>query len=193
MSAFGASSEPVLADPVISPRPLMPAGLVPASLAVAGFLFAATWLLIPDRPLAGRYIPKSAADLGSGVVTPVDPRNSAAIRAAVAVLNLPQAERAQIERDVLSGRRRIGWIVVTDSMDPDGDTIAVEAGGVVQNVTLTKAWMPVPVLDDGAHMIRITAVRDGEGGGVTVALATHGGPLSLRPMKVGERLEVATP
>jgi hypothetical protein len=193
MSELGASSRPVLADPVILPRPPVPVGLVPAGVAVGGFLFAACWFLIPDMSQAARYIPRSTQDLGPGVVTPVDARNPAAVRVAISALNVPRGQRQEIERDVLAGRRRIGWIVVTDSMDPDGDMIAIEAGGVSQTVTLTKAWMPIPVLLDDAHMIGITAVKDGVQGGVTLALATHGSQLTLRPMEVGERIEVAAP
>jgi hypothetical protein len=74
-------------------------------------------------------------------------------------------------------------------MDPDGDTVAVEASGIVQHVVLSKAWMPVAIPLDGGP-IGITAVRDGGGGGVTVALATRGGPVTLRIMLPGEHMEV---
>jgi len=126
-------------------------------------------------------------------VTPVDAQNPAALRAAISALKLPEHQRDAIARDVLAGRRRIGWVVVIDSMDPDGDVVAVEGAGIAQAVTLTKTWTPVPVLLDETHRIAVTAVKDGEGGGVTVALQTAGAPVILRAMPVGERLEIAAP
>ena len=75
-----------------------------------------------------------------------------------------------------------------DSMDPDGDTVAVEAGGIVQQVVLTKAWMPVAVPID-AGPIAITGVRDG-GGGIKVALGTRSGAVTIRILAPGVRVEV---
>ena len=138
-------------------------------------------------------VPQSIADLSDGFLTAVDANNSAAVAAAVSSLRLPPAQRAIVERSVLSGHRRIGWIVLTDSIDPDGDTVAVEAEGIVQNVVLNKAWMPVAVPMSGPSKIAITGVRDGGGGGITVALATRGGSVPFRILLPGERIEVVAP
>jgi hypothetical protein len=191
MSDHGGGPQPVLADPIALPSLTTAAGLLPVGICAAGFLFAAYWLLSPDAPQPSRYVPASVADLGPNVVTPVDPANRAAVHAAIAAMKVPEARRQQLEREVLAGERRLGWIIVTDSMDPDGDTIAIEAGGIVQTVVLTKAWMPVPVLLDQSGIIGIAAVRDGESGGITLALATHGGPVNLRALSPGEHIEVA--
>lgn len=91
---------------------------------------------------------------------------------------------------MLARRQRLAWMVLTDSMDPDGDVVAVEAGGFVQHVVLSKAWVPVAVPLDAVSPIVITAVHDGGGGGVTVALATRGGPVALRILRPGQRIEV---
>ena len=99
----------------------------------------------------------------------------------------------QIQSAVLRRERQIGWIALTDSMDPDGDTVAGEAGGFVQNVVLDKAWVPVAVPLAGGMPIRITGVRDGGGGGITVAVATRAGAIALRILSPGEFIEVAAP
>jgi hypothetical protein len=137
-------------------------------------------------------VPETFSDLADGLVTPVDAGNADAVAAAVKVLRLPEGQRGQIEREVLARQRRLGWIVLTDSMDPDGDVVSVESAGIVQHVVLNKAWVPVVVPVTGAP-IDITAVRDGGGGGVTVALGTRTGPITLRIMVPGEHIEVAAP
>jgi len=161
-----------------------------AAFTVAGILAAI--LALAELSSDDTRVPMRFADLSDSAVTPIDSTDATSIKAAAANLRLAPAVRAQIEQDVLAGRRRIGWIVFTDSMDPDGDAIVVEAGGLVQNVLLSKAWMPVAVpLDDGP--ITITAVRDGGGGGITLALATRQGPMGLRALVPGEKIEVARP
>ena len=117
-------------------------------------------------------IPSRPEDLSANVVTFVSPDDRAAVASAVAALKVAPPQRAEIEQAVIERRQRLGWIVLTDSMDPDGDVVAVESGGITQHVVLSKAWVPVAVPLTGAP-IGITAVRDGDGGGVTVALGTH--------------------
>jgi len=153
---------------------------------IAGML----WLSSADSRVAPAFVPMQLADLGPGLVTPVDPDNHAAVAAAVSTLRLPQAQRAELRQAVVDRERQLGWIVFTDSME-DGDTVAVEAGGLVQNVVLTKAWMPVAVPID-AGPIGITGLRDG-GGGIRVALGTRSGAVMVRVLAPGERVEIPAP
>jgi hypothetical protein len=179
---------PVVADPVPMTSLARPAAA--AVFVLGGLLWAAG--VLSGSADAPRHVPATAADLAAGVITPVDRGNPAAVTAAVSALAMPARDRERIERQVLNGERRIGWIVLTDSMDPDGDTVSVDAGGISQVVVLTKSWVPVPVLVD-AGPITVTGVRDGGGGGITVALATGAGPMKLRALAPGERVEVAAP
>jgi len=181
----------MLAPPLVAPlqahaMPLSLAALAAGLMAGAMIWFAAS----QETPAAAPLVPTTFADLATGAVMPIDPANAGAVAAAIATLRLPAAQRAEIERAIAGRQRRIAWIVLTDSMDPDGDTVAVESGGIVQHVVLNKSWVPVAVpLADAP--IGITAVRDGGGGGITVALATRTGAMAVRIMLPGERIEVA--
>jgi hypothetical protein len=192
MAGHDATPEPVLADAVLSPAMPRGAGLASAAL-VAGLLLAAVWLLVPGSGELRPHVPAGPADLGPGMITLVDRADRDAVAAAVAALNLPQSRRREVEQDVLAGHRRVGWIAVTDSMDPDGDTIAIRSGGLTQVVVLSKSWTPVPVLLDQTGMVDIAAVKDGEGGGITLALVTRGGEMPMRPLVPGEHIRVAAP
>ena len=66
-------------------------------------------------------------------------------RAAIPALKVAPPQRAGIEQAVIERRKRLGWIVFVDSIDPDGDTVAVEASGPTQPIVLTKSWTPVAV------------------------------------------------
>jgi len=175
---------------LLAPIPRRAGAASGAALAVA-IVAAGSWLTFGNGTLGSSHIPSRPEDLGRGVVTAIDAKDRDAVAAAIAMLRTDEITRQRLAADILAGRRRIGWIVVQDSMDPDGDVVAIEAGGVVQQVVLAKAWMPVPVVSDAAHRIGITALKDGEGGGITLALVTSGGSMPLRPLQPGEHIEVA--
>src|SRR5439155_9555939 len=112
--------------------------------------------------------PPYATQLGTGIVTFVDPGDKAGIAAAIAKLRLSPPQRQEVELAVSTGKKQMGWIFFGDSLDPDGDVVAVEAGGFRQEVLLTNSWTPVAVPLSEGDKIGIVAVRDGGGGGVTV-------------------------
>lgn len=185
---FSANDEPQLELPL--PLPGRQAlRLAPALLLlglIGGGVYAAT---DPDTKRTAS-IPSRPEDLSANVVTFVSPDDRAAVASAVAALKVAPPQRAEIERAVVERRQRLGWIVFIDSKDPDGDAVAVEASGLTQQVMLTKSWTPVAVVLDATGPIGVTAVRDGQGGGVTVAFATSSGTVPVRIMRPGERIEV---
>ena len=186
-------AEPKLAEPVLAPIAMGAATALPIAAVAVMALAGGAWLLSPEKSVPTPLVPQSIADLNDGFLTFVDTGKPAAIATAVSALRLSDAQRTTVERSITDGQRRIAWIVLTDSIDPDGDTVAVEAEGIVQNVILSKAWMPVAVPLSGPGKITITGVRDGGGGGITIALATRSGSVPFRILLPGERIEVAAP
>lgn len=68
----------------------------------------------------------------------------------------------------------------------DGPQLELPLPGLTQQIMLTKAWTPVAVALADSGPIGVTAVRDGQGGGVTVAFGT----MPMRILRPGERIEV---
>ena len=180
--------EPQLELPLAVPA-RQPSRLAPVLLLlgmIGGSVYAATDSGSKDTA----KIPSRPEDLSANVVTLISPDDHAGIAAAAAALKVSPPQRAEIEQAVVERRSQLGWIVFTDSMDPDGDTVSVEASGLTQQIVLTKSWTPVAVTVAGGAPINVTAVRDGQGGGITIAFATRTGTMPMRIMRPGERIEV---
>jgi len=160
-------------------------GLLTAAVLIAGALYA-----FPAANAGLKPPPATAEELSGSVVTVIAPDDAVAIKSAIAAIDLPGPSRVEIERSVLANQRQMAWIVFIDSMDPDGDVVAVSASGLTQMVTLTKAWTPVAIPISPGFPIEVTGVKDGMGGGITVALATRNGPVTLRILNPGEKIEV---
>jgi len=182
-------TEPELASATTIRRPGIPAAVVGA-LVVLGMVGFGGFAFYPAAKVGVRAPPSTSAELSNRAVTVVSPDDAIGIRSAVAAMDVPDAQRNEIERLALSRERQIGWIVFTDSMDPDGDAVAVESSGWIQHVVLTKAWTPVAVLFSTGSSIELTGVKDGAGGGITVALATRSGTIALKILSPGEKIEV---
>lgn len=180
--------EPQLALPMALPA--LQSSRTATALLLLGLIGGGFYAATESRTEYTAKVPSRPEDLSANVVTFVSPEDPAGIGAAVAALKVSPPQRAEIAQAVTERRRRLGWIVFVDSMDPDGDTVSVEASGLVQQVVLTKSWTPVAVaVDDGAP-IGVTAIHDGQGGGITVAFATRTGTLPMRIMRPGEHIEV---
>jgi hypothetical protein len=183
-----AEDQPQLELPLALPA--RQSSLLAPSLLLLGLIGGGIYAVTDSDGSRAAKIPTRPEDLSTNVVTLIAPDDHAGIAAAVAALKVSPPQRAEIEKAVAERRRQLGWIVFIDSMDPDGDTVSVEASGLTQQIVLTKSWTPVAVtLADGAP-INVAAVRDGQGGGITVAFATRTGTMPMRIMRPGERIEV---
>jgi len=83
---------------------------------------------------------------------------------------------------------RLAWITLWDTDAEDGDVVRIDSQGYHRTVTLTKqpVTIAIPVPKEGT--INVTGVRDGEGGGITVGLASGESRAVFPIMSVGQTL-----
>jgi hypothetical protein len=85
-------------------------------------------------------------------------------------------------------RLRLAWLTLWDTDAEDGDVVRISSQGYSRTVTLTKApiTFAIPVPADG--VVKVTGVRDGDGGGVTVGLASGASKAVFPVMSIGQVL-----
>ncbi len=90
---------------------------------------------------------------------------------------------------------RLAWLTLWDTDVQDGDVVRIESQGYARTVTLTKApvTFAVPVPAEG--VVKVIGVSDGDGGGITVGLASGGAEAVFPLMSDGQTLglRVAVP
>lgn len=137
-------------------------------------------------------VPQAVANLG------LDPAQQAALLSELAAsVATPEAQPAVAQAQpsaphahpaTQAQRLQLAWLTVWDTDAEDGDAVRIDSGGYSRTITLTKAPLtfavPVPV----DSVIRITGIRDGEGGGITVGLASGGSRAIFPIMSVGQTL-----
>ncbi len=83
---------------------------------------------------------------------------------------------------------RLAWITLWDTDVQDGDVVRINSQGYSRTVTLTKGGetFAVPVPDDG--IVTVTGIKDGDGGGITVGLASGAAKAVFPIMSTGQAL-----
>lgn len=83
---------------------------------------------------------------------------------------------------------RLAWITLWDTDVEDGDVVRIDSQGYSRTVVLTKRGVTfaVPVPTDG--IITVTGVNDGDGGGITVGLASGAAKAVFPIMSPGQSL-----
>jgi hypothetical protein len=80
------------------------------------------------------------------------------------------------------------WVRLWDTDVEDGDVVRIDSAGYARTVTLTSRGITFAVPVSAVGTIRITGVRDGDGGGITVGLASGSTQAILPIMSVGQAL-----
>lgn len=127
----------------------------------------------------------------------LSPSSERALRADMESPALPATEPLQSAQapkpapEPLSGHRaplRLAWIMLWDTDVEDGDVVRVDSQGYSRTVALTKRGVTfaVPVPTDG--IITVTGINDGDGGGITVGLASGAAKAVFPIMSPGQSL-----
>jgi hypothetical protein len=84
--------------------------------------------------------------------------------------------------------QRLAWITLWDTDTEDGDVVRIDSQGYSRTITLTRqpVTFAIPVPRNGT--LSVTGVRDGEGGGITVGLASGESHAVFPIMSVGQML-----
>ena len=80
------------------------------------------------------------------------------------------------------------WVRLWDTDVEDGDVVRIESGGYSRTVTLTKNGITIAVPVSASGQMRISGIRDGDGGGITVGLGSGSTRAILPIMSVGQVL-----
>lgn len=85
-------------------------------------------------------------------------------------------------------RSHLAWITLWDTDAEDGDAVRIDSQGYSRTITLAKqpVTFAIPVPLDG--VVKVTGIRDGEGGGITVGLASGASRAIFPIMSVGQTL-----
>lgn len=85
---------------------------------------------------------------------------------------------------------RLAWITLWDTDTEDGDAVRIDSQGYSRVVVLTKQpvtfAIPIPISGN----VNITGMKDGEGGGITVGLASGVSKVVFPIMSVGQVLSL---
>jgi hypothetical protein len=137
--------------------------------------------------------------LGSLQMLPVSPND--AVAAVDAMQLAPDAKRSLLadlatplplpsKNAAPANRLRLAWITLWDTDVEDGDVVRIDSQGYSRTVVLKKrpTTFAVPVPADG--VIHVAGIRDGDGGGITVGLASGAYKAVFPVMSEGQVLDL---
>lgn len=179
---------PLISDPVIA---------ISGAVVLLGAALVAGWLTFRAAPDAvdaasttAATVVTVAAETVPGAMVPHDPSALSERSHVLAGMTLDDAEKERLLTEVADGKMRIGAISLWDTIDEDADTVLIASGGFEQEVVIgnTPTMFYVPYRPGAA--VRVTAILDGGGGGVTLGVKTVIGPVPLPHLSVGSSLEI---
>jgi hypothetical protein len=127
-----------------------------------------------------RLEPSAKASLAEALAAPTSATRTAS--------SFAPAPSAAITASAKPEPVRLAWVTLWDTDTEDGDVVRLDSEGYSRTVTLAKkpVTFAVPVPRDG--IIKVTGIRDGEGGGITVGLASGASQAVFPIMSVGQTL-----
>lgn len=144
-------------------------------------------------PLSVQTVDNRDVDKATRTMELAEPQRRALIAAVKASpLTGPAAVRltpgAQPKPSPEPARVRLAWVTLWDTDAQDGDVVRIESQGYARTVTLAKApvTFAIPVYASG--VIRVVGVHDGDGGGITVGLASGASKAVFPVMSEGQVL-----
>lgn len=88
-------------------------------------------------------------------------------------------------------RLRLVWLTFWDTDREDGDVVRVDSGmGYTRTINLTRQPMTMAIPVIHGVPVKLKGVRDGEGGGITVGMASGNAHAALPIMSTGQVLSV---
>jgi hypothetical protein len=85
-------------------------------------------------------------------------------------LSKPIAQSVAVEQKAT--RLRLAWISLWDTDVEDGDTVQIDSEGFSKTIVLKKTPVTLAVPVPEAGILHVRGIRDGDGGGITVGLAS---------------------
>ncbi|MGO4326255.1 hypothetical protein AB4Z48_11745 [Cupriavidus sp. 2TAF22] len=137
-----------------------------------------------ERPIeAAAASPKPATGTGSSVTPQAQGPET-----------VPHPAPVSTVRPVAPARHptRLIWLTLWDTDDEDGDVVRIQSQGYSRVVTLTRQPMTFAVPAASSGVVNIAGMRDGEGGGITVGVASGASRVTLPIMSVGQTIGLRT-
>ena len=117
----------------------------------------------------------------------------AEVEKAIALLMLPDPDKAKVRGGLQSGKLGIALITVSDNDTEDGDWVSITAAGFRQDVRLFHKPYTVAVPYVPGLPVAVTGLKDGGGGDITVAVSVGAAKLPLKPLKERETVQLPPP
>jgi hypothetical protein len=182
--------EPTLAGPELLGRSSATAVVVAALLGLSVISFSGSGPATRADGISSAQAAKLAETFrhGGGALLPVDLSSEQRRDELMQALRMSKMKAESLMAMVDRGERMLGWLVLWDNYDEDGDVASVTAAGFTQSIPLMHAPTRILVPYVPGQPVFITGERDGIGGGVTVAVELSTGPLPLPPLAVGQTI-----
>ena len=138
------------------------------------------------QAIAEMHLPEPARQ---ALTADVAPTQATAATPATAPAAAPTAAPQAAAQE--APRLRLVSITLWDTDVEDGDVVRIDSEGFSRTIALTKGGRTIAVPLPANGVIRITGINDGDGGGITVGLASGAAKVVFPIMSVGQALQLA--